>query len=144
MGINGSVLLITVIFGAARLIVAAFAVRPLMPQLVNRYRNARPCYVRLSLDSDCVADIADGPVRAINGRSGSRSRRLRTGCQSGRGGALTANRAAEPVSHTDLLYRLAGVKLPTPGPVFSLQALTHLRHCAFLVLFVRRVRSRRM
>jgi hypothetical protein len=83
-------------------------------------------------------------AHANSGRSGSRSRRLRTGCQSGRGGALTANRAAEPVGHTDLLYRLAGVKLPTPGPVFSLQALTHLRHCAFLVLFVRRVRSRRM
>ncbi len=30
------------------------------------------------------------------------------------------------VGHTDLLCQLAGVKLPTSGPVFSLQALTNL------------------
>jgi hypothetical protein len=34
------------------------------PKGGNRYRNGRPRYVRPSLDSDQVADIAGGPVRA--------------------------------------------------------------------------------
>jgi hypothetical protein len=36
---------------------------------VSRYRNGRPRYVRLSLDSDRVADIAGGPVRARDRRA---------------------------------------------------------------------------
>src|SRR5882724_1329088 len=43
-------------------------------------------------------------AHANSGHSGSRSRRLRTGRQSGRGGAHTVDRAARPVSHTDLLW----------------------------------------
>jgi hypothetical protein len=50
------------------------------------------------------------------GHPGSHSSRLRTGRQSGRRRVPTADRAAGPVSHADLLYPLAGVKPPTPGP----------------------------
>jgi hypothetical protein len=60
------------------------------------------------------------------GHPGRRNRRLRTGRQSGRAGALTADRAAWSVSHADLLYQLAGVsRLCIFDPVSQARQVTY-------------------